>query len=141
MSERRIIKTSQVIPLEPVAQVVNTNSASQSNTYSCNYINQLIDSGSNANGSYIKFPDGTMICNGTKYFANTSDAWQVQTFPVSFILEPNVIATLNTGIGQSSTVASAKVSKISTTNFEVCLVSSSGYGTGNAEWMAIGKWK
>ena len=41
MSERRIIKTSQVTPLEPTAQVVNQYSDSQTNTYSCKYINDL----------------------------------------------------------------------------------------------------
>ena len=135
----RIRKKYQVIPTN--AKLENEYSTSSKNGYNCEYINGLIESGSNTNGSYIKFPDGTMICNGTKYFANTSDAWQVQTFPVSFIAEPNVIATLNTGIGQSSTVAAAKVSKIATNQCEICLISPSGYGTGNAEWIAIGKWK
>ena len=42
MSERRIIKTSQVTPLEPTANVLNTHSTSQTDTYSANYINNNV---------------------------------------------------------------------------------------------------
>mgnify|MGYP003307778316 CR=1 FL=1 len=35
---------------------------SDENTYSCNYINGIIESGSNTNGEWIKYADGTMIC-------------------------------------------------------------------------------
>ena len=47
---------------EIVPTVVNSYSASISKTYSANYINGLISSGSNNNGDYVKFSDGTMIC-------------------------------------------------------------------------------
>ena len=59
------------------------------------------ESGSNANGSYIKFSDGTMICYlnitvtdqaiDTQY--GTSSLYfgrRTWTFPVAFIKEPNV---------------------------------------------------
>lgn len=41
-------------------KTIQTNS--DTNTYSCNYINGIVESGNNANGSYTKFADGTMIC-------------------------------------------------------------------------------
>lgn len=50
-----------------------TKTTSDTETYSCNYINGIIESGSNANGNWIKFVDGTMICNCsvTRNIANT----------------------------------------------------------------------
>ena len=41
MSERRIIKTSEVTPLPVTAKVLNTHSTSETDTYSCNYITNL----------------------------------------------------------------------------------------------------
>lgn len=35
---------------------------SDKDTYNCNYINGIIESGNNSNGNWIKFNDGTMIC-------------------------------------------------------------------------------
>ena len=50
-----------------------TKTTSDTETYSCNYVNGIIESGSNDNGNWIKFVDGTMICNCyvTRNIANT----------------------------------------------------------------------
>lgn len=49
-----------------IAEQINTqNTTSDSETYSCNYINGIVESGNNANGYYVKFIDGTIICYGT----------------------------------------------------------------------------
>lgn len=44
------------------ASVKGTYSVSDENTYSCNYINGMIESGSNSDGEYTKLSDGTLIC-------------------------------------------------------------------------------
>ena len=46
--------------------------------------NVIETSGSNANGSYIKFSDGTMICTRTVTFDNTSDYAINFSFPSTF---------------------------------------------------------
>lgn len=38
---------------------------SDTDTYNCNYINNIVESGNNDNGNWVKFEDGTMICTGT----------------------------------------------------------------------------
>ena len=43
---------------------------SNTDTYNCNYINNIIESGSNDNGNWIKYADGTMIC--TKKYVGTA---------------------------------------------------------------------
>ena len=43
MSERRIIKTSEVTPLPVTAKVLNTHSTSETDTYSCEKINEMTE--------------------------------------------------------------------------------------------------
>lgn len=81
-----------------VAEVVNTQTESDTNTYSCNYINGIIESGNNSNGNWIKYTDGTMICTrtiaatidctnswGTLYYGQNNDKYN---FAQSFIEPP-----------------------------------------------------
>lgn len=44
-----------------LVSVHDAYNTSTTDTYSCNYINSIIESGSNENGTYIKFADGIMI--------------------------------------------------------------------------------
>ena len=52
----------------------------------------LIESGSNANGNYTKFPDGTLICRIAN--ASSSSGVATWTFPSAFIATPQVSATI-----------------------------------------------
>ena len=47
------------------ANVKSSYSTGNNNTYNCGYINSIISYGSNNNGIWTKFADGTMICYGT----------------------------------------------------------------------------
>lgn len=62
-----IIKAKQSAGV--VANVSNTYSTSEDDTYSCDYVNNTIDgiieSGTANGGTYIKFFDGTLICRGS----------------------------------------------------------------------------
>ena len=73
-------------------------------TYSANYINGIIASGSNTNGNYIKFADGTMICYreitkncnitnqwGSLYYAQDTTQYD---FAQEFIEVPKVSLTI-----------------------------------------------
>ena len=48
-----------------------TKTTSDTETYSCNYVNGIVESGSNENGNWIKYNDGTMIC--TKKHTGTAN--------------------------------------------------------------------
>ena len=85
--------------------VKTTQTTSDIDTYSCNYINNIVESGSNSNGNYIKYVDGTMICykqisgnsnlalwGGSIYYSDT----EAGTFPQSFISTPAVLVTNQT---------------------------------------------
>jgi len=45
----------------PENKILNEKSESQIDTYSCDYINSIIESGKNEKGSWTKFANGTMI--------------------------------------------------------------------------------
>lgn len=105
-------------------------------------------SGSNNNGYYIKYPDGTMICrtyidttttNNTYHYATAT--W---TYPQEFIATPNVVVTMNdwsthapmTKINPTKTVCSimALMLNTSTVKFIDGIVVSLSV-------IAIGRWK
>ena len=76
-----------------------TKTTSDTETYSCNYVNGIVESGSNENGNWIKYNDGTMICTATKLFENVSvtNSWgnlyetaelSLGNFPQPFISTP-----------------------------------------------------
>lgn len=105
------------------------------------------ESGSNANGSYIKFNDGTMICYGSKDINNVSFTQfttsinysniQTITFPQLFINNPSTsIGCRSSNMAWSSNVIS------STSNFTFYILQSTDVTrTIHCEWQAIGRWK
>lgn len=65
----------------------------------------IIDSGSNANGKYVKFADGTMICYVDAYVSKAVNVAQgavfteavTVTFPATFFTPPIVSSNFNGG--------------------------------------------
>lgn len=101
-----IVKAKQSAGL--VATVAKQKVESDNDTYSCNYINkkmsEIIESGSNSNGSYVKWSDGTMICYMNKLYSNINitktwgsmyetDPINLGDFPANFVNIPTVTAT------------------------------------------------
>jgi len=58
--------------------------------------NGVIEYGSNANGEYIRFADGTQICWGEVItaFNDVLQLLRVWTFPAAFVSGPEVLATI-----------------------------------------------
>ena len=112
-------------------------------------INGMLESGSNTNGSYIKYSDGTMICWGTKSGTTTMhDYWgQFErtdtlsiTFPQTFISTPATTITLNNLAGGE---VSCYLMSNSTTgcSFQELKANGSSYDGYSVNYIAIGKWK
>lgn len=147
------------VPLSPTASVgTNTNQIA-----STKFVQQEIDvhkavsankhiteTGTNANGKYIKFDDGTMICT-IKKEATYNDAsrlylWSV--FPVGFVEPPVTIAScseLGNFAGGMPNVKSVIVGNIQTNNGDFWVNSiSSNLVAGNKAMLHIilmGRWK
>lgn len=109
----------------------------------------IMESGSNDNGNYIKFYDGTLICYADKYGESSLfDYWgqfkrgQVTvTFPQTFIANPFV----NTGLKNAESFAQLSVSaediKISGFTAKVFKPNNATSVSCELTYIAIGKWK
>jgi hypothetical protein len=109
---------------------------------------QVYDSGSNANGSWIRYTDGTMIQSGnvasaaptqpSAYFGTTSGTvyWSSQslTFPVAFVGNIPAVA-----VSHSLPV---NVSSATTVTLTTCVLVTENNATfsGTKSWSATGKW-
>jgi len=71
----------------------------------------LIERGSNSNGNYVKFADGTQICTGSVTLTYLSSAVLrgVWTFPSSFSVSPDISAIVS---GRSTTPALTQLSSM-----------------------------
>jgi hypothetical protein len=105
----------------------------------------IIESGSNANGEYVKYADGTMICwnyalttqasstaTGNMFRTATVSTW---TFPVTFLVDP-VVSGQADATGRILTIDPASVSAV---DFRQHSASSSGTLVGN-KLTATGQW-
>lgn len=149
-----IRKTQQ--PAEfPANSIHGAYTESDSDTYTCNFINNAMSfsSGSNEKGSWLKYPDGTMICywqsgvpgGGTGGFnvkANAVTSVTLQ-FPETFSSEPVVMPILMSG-SSAATVGYISVSPwlVTTTQFQFRFYNKdSAAREPNYGYMAIGRWK
>ena len=142
-------KADNAIPLSQKGTVGGVASYDAVATSLAEIATKLInESGSNANGRYIKFEDGTLICenesfaltyNATPTFADT---W---TYPSGFNSLPTVLATLNGGNSTSGT--KTDITNITYITKTTTSVQIQAYGTLDSGWvvrvdvLAIGRWK
>lgn len=109
----------------------------------------IVDSGANANGSWIKFADGTMICRHK--FSGVSPTLQegairrsasvVWTYPQLFVgVRPEVSGFVEGGRAYSWIGAGDSASNVSQTSF-VLLTGGGGEAAGSIGMLAIGRWK
>ena len=110
-------------------------------------INGVVESGSNNNGNYIKYADGTLICRGIANITITTNTWGsihacdwtgTISFPMTFTEKPTVNAV--------ATNFSGAITKVLATTNAITAISllrgSEGTSiTYDIDYIAIGKWK
>ena len=118
---------------------------------------KVVESGSNANGSWVRFADGTQVCDHffnigsrTAFGSGTlADPYRTGTntwtYPVGFSVEPVIILTpqMNTGTAQARATSIAFQFRSSTacSNIQMAAFSSNTLGTdGFAFCAAVGRW-
>ena len=172
-----LIRKTQQPSDYPSNQIHDAYSTSTTDTYSCNYINEnvgdliqltttdkssivgainsVVESGSNANGSWIKFSDGTMIITqsftrniavttkdtGTYIYYGSVNEEDIPSYPQTFtsILSANVNIFDNYCMCGTGTQGGAGLSKISTKLYVYCPTSVTK--TVQFYVFVIGKWK
>lgn len=147
------IKKIQQPASYPENSIYDAYSTSTTDTYSCNYINSIIESGSNENGSWIKWADGTMICYLNRgYSANEDfvadgsiflkdfDGW---TFPKPFIITPFVQVTNRSANAyrRTWTYCSGNISNTNIEKIGIITYWNASSAGGVFYLLAIGKWK
>ena len=92
--------------------------------------------GSNANGEYVKFADGTMIC--THFLSLSSSADVTWNFPASFASSSSLSWSC---APQTTSVAFGRVSTGGVASLSAGAFDNSGSRVGpNARLMAVGRW-
>ena len=99
----------------------------------------VIERGSNANGQYIKFADGTMICHMQRYLLGAANANTVFTFPHEFASNAyqETWGLMSQGGNYMNTYSLAG----SRTTTSITIVKSSAYEETAARIIVIGNWK
>ena len=116
-------------------------------------ISSIVESGSNSNGNWIKYSDGTMICTGKRTFTggvSTSlpnggyrTSGQTIQFPINFSLAPDsvVASSLSDTNDNGFIINSAQVTKTSFAGFWWVVNSTYDNKEHSLSYIAIGRWK
>lgn len=118
------------------AATSHTHTVSQITDIAANYMPTY---GSNSNGNYTRFPDGTQICSWETSItpvanSNTGKTW---TFPVAFIAAPVVSVIANT---TATAVQGTYFSSPTATSVSLRIVRSNTTST-DLHALAYGRWK
>jgi len=109
----------------------------------------VIERGSNANGEYVKFADGTLICTlfnkGAVAFNNTSNIGFNWTYPMAFVAPGFVTGNLGGVLGVAKQVTSVGAYYRSNTYASVCVFSLGQFTEADVsmvsfDCLAIGRW-
>lgn len=115
----------------------------------------VVDSGSNENGSWVKFYDGTMICRNTKSFEVTATnalgsalyygyVADIGDFPQAFIDRPDINFSLHTG-SDIFAIQPYDISSVTKENaggvYAICAQQRTSPVTIYISYIAVGKWK
>lgn len=152
-----IIRKTQQPSDYPSNSISNVKTTGTTNTYSCDYINGIVESGSNETGNWIKYNDGTMICYGTINIGPTStdghsdgSLWYVDinlqhSFPQKFISKP--IIRINAYTNENADLhylwVCTKYNSVTPSLFRSYRIYSPTNTTMvvTLDYIAIGKWK
>lgn len=103
-------------------------------------VSNIVEYGSNANGAYIKFGNGVLVCWASKN--NTASNYATWTYPVAFVAAPVVWGANNggenTGLGCSVGTIGASSCRYSLIVFTTGVYYA---GTLPCALLAIGRWK
>lgn len=108
----------------------------------------LVESGTNANGDYFRFADGTQICTGSVVVPSATQAVgngfitqgadrQTWTFPSAFSLAPSVVGNLT---AVDAVFANITSSGTSSAQVVICALASRASVTQPVRLIAIGRW-
>lgn len=148
-----IIRKTQQPSDYPSNNISNARTTGTTNTYSCDYINGIVESGSNDKGNWIKFNDGTMMTyQNVDITLSVTETWggifvgnyaTPINFPQTFKEPPEVLIDLKftQGAGWRIDWDFPVITNSSIKNIGVGRGTASDTSKFKATIFAIGKWK
>lgn len=111
-------------------------------TINCDTLNvwfggaKVIDSGSNANGYWVRFADGTQICRSKITVSGTAASFQTRTLPKEFVNTDYRVVMSYSDVTSTTTISYRAVSirNRTTTTFN-------SFNANDRDYIAIGRWK
>lgn len=97
----------------------------------------ILENGSNANGDFTKFADGTMICWFS--FATSASGVTTKTLPTTFI-DTSYTAVGGTNTNASAADFTAKFNSPTTTTIGMAMTSNGSYVAATVRAMIVGRW-
>ena len=105
----------------------------------------VVGSGSNANGSYVKLADGTLVCYGEISAVNVpagTGAYGLVTLPVSMYDSTYKVFTKRLESGAHWATVESQITDKIATSFRIRYWNNSGNDSSNKDmWVAVGRWK
>ena len=108
----------------------------------------IVESDINANGSFVKFSDGTMICRqkniGGSNVGNGSNREDTVTFPAEFVERPEIFVSSTADGGGSASVRAFRYGAFNITTTEATVSTVNATGTTRSwsfDYLATGFWK
>lgn len=106
----------------------------------------IMETGSNGNGTYIRYADGTMICRHTSTVLTSNTAFgslfystaYAFTFPAQFVGTPSIVTSAMSPNGYFAWTAAE--GPASNAQFAARTISGSGSATGYITYVAVGRW-
>ena len=151
VEEEKLWINPDEVPSGSLNPITNEYSVATDKGYSCDYLNgSIVETGTNTNGTYIKYGNGVMICTkSVESSVAMTNAWgsymyegvqNLGNFPETFISAPQIFVTNASGVG--AMLESFNVSPTTTTAGVIFYCRpDAGTRTIKTDIMAIGRWK
>lgn len=105
-------------------------------------VSRKVESGSNANGEWTRWEDGTQSCEGldSKTVTSSTNSQHTITFPAAFSSLPKVVASITDIVGTEAWYIYRSQGGLSTTNSTIATFGAASSGTSSVTYIATGKW-
>ena len=131
-----------------------TKTTSDTETYSCNYVNGIVESGSTDTGNWVKFSGGTMIWTGSitiqtieinnsfgSLYRTAGNTYGNIDFGVTFISTPKIFASLSGNYNCWLSSVGKNASSTKTGYIMLVNPTSETIWDETITYLAIGRWK
>ena len=145
------IKQDAIVLRERLAQILPKDTSPNFSSMPSVKNTLIVESGSNANGNWTKYEDGTMIqwghvetlaivCNQIQDAIGFRSNNNIKTYPVAFVGDLPIVSMTSANAVTSGIPASFSNKSLTAVGVYLCVVNLGTYDL-IYDWQAIGRWK